>query len=138
MREFCQPIIGHNWHKDLGWHVFEELGNYSQGVYTHGTHEPQTFQSSQSVMASALTQIQSNLLINRVACCHWSRSNANYTIHFDTRIMGTEHTTKRVFVLLQHNTWNPWNLSFCFILFHEITHFLILAGSEFYQNDYGG
>ena len=26
-------------------------------------------------------------------------------------------------------SWNPWNLSFCQILFHELTHFLILTGS---------
>ena len=30
-------------------------------------------------------------------------------------------------------SWNPRNLSFRHVLFHEWTHFLILAGSAFYQ-----
>ena len=29
-------------------------------------------------------------------------------------------------------SWIPWNLSFRYILFHEKSHFLILAGSVFY------
>ena len=29
--------------------------------------------------------------------------------------------------------WIPWNLSFRYVLFHEGTHFLIWAGSAFYQ-----
>ena len=35
---------------------------------------------------------------------------------------------------LWYVTWSPWNLSFCYILFHELTHFLILAGSAFLPN----
>ena len=34
-------------------------------------------------------------------------------------------------------TWNPWNLSFRHVLFHEKTHFLILAGGAIYQIWYG-
>ena len=89
----------------------------------------------QQVQCSSICYNINNLVEQFVPSSKVYPDRADWGLHLSPASPSSSHGQLETYSTtgLIIKSWNPWNLSFHCILFHEWTHYLILAGSSFYQ-----